>query len=67
MNLTIITKRQAEIAQMIANGMTAKEVAFNIGISHQGVKNHLRSMKARMRTSTTVNTITELMRKGVIE
>lgn len=36
-----LTKRQLEIVRMVATGKMTKEIAYDLGVSTQTVKNHL--------------------------
>lgn len=67
MTLFMPTTRQTEVAQLLADGKTAKEAASILGIEHQTAKNLIRAMKQRMRTGNTLYTIATLLRNGVIE
>lgn len=42
-----LTRRQQEIAPLIAKGLTNKEIAARLNLSEQTVKNHVHSMLRR--------------------
>lgn len=44
----ILTPRQVEVAQLVARGMCDKEIAAALGIGYQTVKNHQKSIHARL-------------------
>ena len=40
----LITKRQKETLRLICEGLSSKQIASNLGITEQTVKNHISSM-----------------------
>lgn len=41
MNMYTLTKREAEVAQMLATGMFTKQVASSLGITEHTVRNYV--------------------------
>jgi DNA-binding NarL/FixJ family response regulator len=39
-----LTRRQQELLPMVARGLTNKEIAYNLNLSEQTVKNHVHRM-----------------------
>ena len=48
----VLTPRQAQVVQLVAEGMTAKETARRLGISKSTVDEYIREAKQRVRAST---------------
>jgi len=42
-----LTRRQQEIAPLLADGLTNKEIASRLNLSEQTIKNHVHSMLRR--------------------
>ncbi|MDX1689016.1 MAG: response regulator transcription factor [Candidatus Promineifilaceae bacterium] len=44
-----LTPRQMEVLELVTRGMTNKEIALKLGISHQTVKNHMTAILRKLR------------------
>lgn len=44
-----LTPRQMEVLELVTRGMSNKEIAFKLGISHQTVKNHMTAILRKLR------------------
>jgi DNA-binding NarL/FixJ family response regulator len=44
-----LSAREMEILELVTNGMSNKEIAFQLGISHQTVKNHMTAILRKLR------------------
>lgn len=44
-----LTPRQMEVLEQVTHGMSNKEIAFKLGISHQTVKNHMTAILRKLR------------------
>ena len=66
---TTLTKREREIASLIALGMSNKEISSQLGITNTTVRNTLRhvfrKMSTRTRTELAVKVITEESRASL--
>ena len=60
-DIDALTQRETEILQLLARGMTNKQIAFNLSISEHTVKFHIQSIYAKMR----VNNRAEVVRVGL--
>lgn len=49
--LVPLSPREMEILEHVTHGMSNKEIAFKLGISHQTVKNHMTSILRKLRVS----------------
>lgn len=47
--LTPLSPREMEILEHVTHGLSNKEIAFKLGISHQTVKNHMTSILRKLR------------------
>lgn len=63
----LLSPRQAEILQAIANGSTTKQVARELGISIKTVHNHLNAVYQRLGTQTLTHTVLQAVRLGIVQ
>lgn len=64
----VITPRQRQIVQMLADGLSYKEIAAEIGVSFHTVKHHVRELLHRLspvRCSST-QAVARALRMGLI-
>lgn len=47
-NQTALTKRQKEVLKLVANGLTAKQIAIRLGISQRTVEFYLEIIKSKL-------------------
>jgi DNA-binding NarL/FixJ family response regulator len=59
-----LSPRQSEVAALVAEGFTGREIAEQLGISEQAVKNHKRSIYHKVGARNAVEMIRALMEKG---
>jgi two-component system, NarL family, response regulator DegU len=62
----IITKREVEVLQAIADGLSPQEVAAQLYISQKTVKNHLASIYQKLDARDRTQAVIHAMRMGVI-
>ncbi len=55
-----ITEREKEVLYWASNGLSSKEIAHKIYISHYTVHDHLKSLRTKMNASNAA----ELVRRG---
>ncbi len=53
--LHVLTPRQAQIAKLVANGLTNRQIARNLGLSEWTVINHLRQVMQRLQCPSRVH------------
>jgi len=63
----ILSDRQVEILQAIANGMTTKQVARQLGITQKTVHNHLNAIYRKLDTQSLTHAVLSAVRLGIIE
>jgi PAS domain S-box-containing protein len=61
-----LTPRQREILELIASGLSTAEVANELTLSPETVRNHLRNASRELRARTRVEAIAEAQRLGLL-
>jgi len=62
----VITKREEEVLQLIANGCSTPEVAERLFISQKTVKNHLASIYQKLEARDRTQAVLQAVRMGII-
>lgn len=62
----IITKREEEVLQLIANGCSTPEVAEQLFISQKTVKNHLASIYQKLDARDRTQAVLQAVRMGIV-
>jgi two-component system, NarL family, response regulator DegU len=63
---TILTARQLEVVKLVAKCLTNKEVAKELHLSEQTVKNHMASINHRLHTQGRMGIIITAIKEGWI-
>lgn len=63
---SIITKREIEVLQLIADGCSTPEVAEKLYISQKTVKNHLASIYAKLDARDRTQAVLQAVRMGIV-
>lgn len=66
-NLDLLSSRQTEILQMIADGLSTKQVARELGITQKTVHNHLNAIYRRLDTQSLTHAVLSAVRLGIID
>lgn len=66
-NEELLSDRQTEILQMIADGLTTKQVARELGITQKTVHNHLNAIYRRLDTQSLTHAVLSAVRLGIID
>lgn len=64
---TLLSDRQVEILQAIADGATTKQVARALNITQKTVHNHLNAIYRRLDTQSLTHAVLSAVRLGIIE
>jgi DNA-binding NarL/FixJ family response regulator len=64
---TILSDRQVEILQMIADGHSTKQAARSLGITQKTVHNHLNATYRRLDTQSLTHAVLSAVRLGIID
>ena len=63
----MLSDRQVEILQEIANGASTKQVARQLGITQKTVHNHLNAIYRRLDTQSLTHAVLSAVRLGIID
>ena len=63
----MLTPRQTEILQLLANGNSHRQIALNLGISKDTIKNHMHDIGNRLGTQGRVEAIMYAAYLGIID
>lgn len=66
LNLSIISKRELEILQLMVRGLNSPQIAENLCISYHTVENHKRNLRKKTGTKTTAELIDFVWRNNLI-
>ena len=66
-SLELLSSRQVEILQMIADGLSTKQVARELGITQKTVHNHLNSVYRKLDTQSLTHAVLSAVRLGIID
>ena len=61
-----LTPREREVLDMLASGLSNKEIAWRMKISEHTVKSHVASIFAKLDVSTRTEAVTQGIRKGLV-
>lgn len=59
-----LSARETEILRLVTQGMSNKEIAHKLGISHQTVKNHMTSILRKMSVNDRTQAAVDALRRG---
>ncbi len=62
----VVTRREEEVLQLIANGCSTPEVAEQLFISHKTVKNHLASIYQKLDARDRTQAVLQAVRMGIV-
>ena len=62
-----LTNREVEVLRHIARGKANKEIAGDLAISENTVKDHLKSILAKLHVSARTEAVTAAMQRGIIQ
>lgn len=62
-----LTRREVAVLRLVARGRTSRQAAVELGISENTVKNHLRSVLAKLNLSRRSEAVSYARRLGLIE
>ena len=63
----MLSPRQQQVLQALAEGYTTKQIAYNLGISQRTVMAHIQATKERFGTYTRAQTVSRAQSLGLIQ
>ena len=66
-NGVMLTKREKEVLELVAQGLTAQEIAEALFVSIDTVETHRKNIIQKMKARNTVDAVVKAMRKGMIQ
>lgn len=65
-SISVLTQREREVLELVAKGATNKEIASQLSITENTVKNHLRNILAKLHLKNRVQAAAYSLREGLI-
>lgn len=62
-----LTERETEVLQMVADGLTSKQVATRLGLSHRTVENHVQSTMRKLQLHNRIELVRYAISQGLAE
>lgn len=62
-----LTERETEVLQMVAEGLTSKQVASRLGLSHRTVENHVQSTMRKLQLHSRIGLVRYAISQGLAE
>jgi len=62
--LSPLTPREMEILELVVQGMSNRKIAYNLGISHQTVKNHMTAILRKLGATGRTEAAVSALRRG---
>lgn len=59
-----LSPREMEILEYVTRGLSNKEIAYKLGISHQTVKNHMTAILRKLRVDDRTQAAVYALRRG---
>jgi len=63
----VLSKREGEVLDLLARGMTGEQIAEHLVLSSETIKTHVRNAMSKLEASTRVHAIAIALREGYIE
>lgn len=62
-----LTERQAEVLRLAGDGLAVTEIASELNVSQNTVRNHLAEVRSRLGVNTTADAVARAIRRGWLE
>jgi DNA-binding NarL/FixJ family response regulator len=63
---TALSRRETEVVELMAKGLRNKEIAADLGLSEETVRNHAKSIFAKLNVADRTAAVTVSLRRGII-
>jgi len=64
--LQVLTDREEQVLKLIADGLTNKEISYNLSISESTVENHIHHVYKKLKISNRAQAVAYLLRSRII-
>lgn len=61
-----VTPRELEVVALVADGLSAKEIATNLGIAQRTVERHIENVREKMMSRNSAHMAAEAVRSGLV-
>jgi PAS domain S-box-containing protein len=61
-----LTRRQQEVLELLASGQSTKQIAANLHLSRETVRNHIRGILRALRTHSRIEAVAEARHRGLV-
>ena len=65
-NETALTGREVQVLELIANGKSNKQIAYNLSINEETAKSHVKNILAKLHANDRTHAVTMALRRGII-
>lgn len=63
----LLTRRETEILQLLATGRDPRQISRELGLSTHTIRDHVKSIRAKLGVQTQLAAVTEAVQLGIIE
>jgi DNA-binding NarL/FixJ family response regulator len=62
-----LTERETEVLQLVAEGLTSRQVATRLGLSHRTVENHVQATMRKLQLHSRIGLVRYAISQGLAE
>jgi DNA-binding CsgD family transcriptional regulator len=62
-----LTHREQQVLELVAGGLSAKQIASQIGIAPRTVEGHIETVRLKMRARNKTHLVTQALQAGVLK
>ncbi len=62
-----LSARQVEVLDLVAKGLSNKEIGVILGLTYEGIKHHLQQIYQKLGVSTRAEATSEALRRGILQ
>ena len=64
---SLITPRELEVARLVADGVTTRRIAAQLGVTYETVQHHLNNVYRKLGATGSAHMVAILFRKGILQ